>query len=96
MLRIKLDGEVAWLIQDLHEIESDTWIVGRLETHGKTVTIEAVHVTDNKDPSYVAFDDIIFINDAICTVEPPGSDADTQTTTTDPNCFDKCRDGDGM
>ena len=59
-----------------------------------TVTIEAVEGTDNRDPSYVAIDDIIFISDTTCSAEPPGSMIN-EPSTTDKNCFDHCKDGSG-
>ena len=63
-------------------------MTGRLETQGKTVTIEAIQDPENQDPSYVAVDDIFFKADGSCETLPEGADAG-------PSCGDqeRCNDG---
>ena len=63
-------------------------MTGRLETQGKTVTIEAIQDPENHDPSYVAVDDIFFKADGSCETLPEGADAG-------PSCGDqeRCNDG---
>ena len=78
----------------------DTWTTGRIETDGKTVTIEAVEGTDNLEPSYAAVDDIIFINDVTCETKPTGAavggggGTTTSTSQHQGDCID-CKDGSG-
>ena len=81
-------------------ISDDKWTVGRIATGGKTVTIEAVESTDEsyQEPSYIAVDDIIFINNDLCETAPIGAGVgdDSKTSTTQKNGGNiDCADGDG-
>ena len=78
-------------------IGNDWNLFGQLQTHGKTVTIEAVEGTDNKDPSYVAVDNIMFISDDACETLPPYADVGGHQTSTanHPHECTDCSDGSG-
>ena len=76
----------------------DDWnLFGQLQTHGKTVTIEAVEGTDNKDPSYVAVDSIMFISDDACETLPLEANVGGHQTSTanHPHECTDCTDGSG-